>query len=288
MNFKDAINTINSPLLSVVMPVYNGEQYLGEAIKSVLAQTYSNFEFIIINDGSNDDTELIIKNYQWKDPRIKSINLKQNGGISNALNVGIDFAHGDYIVRMDCDDIITTDKFSRQVEYFREHKEKVDVLGSYFCFFYDNSIDRCKMVPAYAHDVRNGKSPVHHPTCMIRRNIFQKYGKYNSKYDNAEDVEMWFRWYSQGVKFDNIPEVLYKKRIHEGSVSVARVKNQTYLLLKINIIAIFKYRIGFTVSGYKHVIEQFLYFIYLVLRLDRIYVRKKSVYAMKRKVENPV
>ncbi|MDA1169095.1 MAG: glycosyltransferase [bacterium] len=274
-----------APLVSVVMPVYNGQKYLAEAIESVLNQTYSIFEFIIVDDGSSDKSKMIIEKHERSDSRIQYIGLKRNGGISNALNIGIKAAKGEYVARMDCDDIIPPERFLKQVAYFQKHFTDVDVLGTYFCLFQNGLIDVCREVPAYAGDVYNGKPPVHHPTCMIKRRTFLDHGYYNSKFNNAEDVELWFRWFSQGVKFHNIPQVLYRKRIHEGSVSISKMSHQIYLLLRINIIAISKYRMRFSAKGYLRILEQTLYLVYLFLRLDRFYVRDKSIYHLKRKSE---
>lgn len=271
------------PLISVIMPVYNGEKYLAEAIESILDQTYKNFEFIIINDGSIDDTEKIILEFKKKDQRVKYISLDNNSGISEALNRGIKLATGEYIARMDCDDFSTETRFSEQIEYLTNNPN-VDVLGSYFCLFYEDKKD-CRIVPAYALDIYNGKPPVHHPTCMLKRKIFIEYGHYNSEFNNAEDVELWFRWFSQGVKFSNLPKVLYQKRIHEGSVSIAKMRHQFFLLLKINILAITKYKLRFSLKGYLHIAEQILYLVYLLLRLDKIYTRDKKMYSVREKAE---
>lgn len=277
-------NKTITPLISVVMPVKNGEKYLAKAIESVLEQTYSNFEFLIVDDGSVDNTGKIIERYRKSDSRIKQFSLKKSGGISHAMNYAIKRAIGRYIVRADGDDICMNDRFNIQVEYMLSHP-KVDVLGTYFCTFLNNNIDMCKTVPCSSTNIRDGRSPVHHPTCMIKRNIFKKFGYYNSNYDNAEDVDLWFRWFSKNVVFDNIPKVLYKKRIHQNSVSVYKIKHQVFLLLKINLNAIFKYGIKFSLHGYLYVIEQFLYLLYLSLHLDRLFVRDRSVYNVKRKAE---
>lgn len=277
MTFVQKTLSKADPLLSVVMPVYNGEKYLAEAIESVLSQSYSHFEFIIIDDGSTDGTELVVSEYVKKDARIRYLKLEKNAGISNALNIGIKFSKGEYVVRMDCDDIACPDRFSKQWQYFRENAASTDILGSYFCLFYDESPNECMTIPVSSRNFHDGNSPVHHPTCMIKRDIFFQHGWYDSEYDNAEDVDLWFRWFAKGVRFSNLEEVLYKKRVHKGSVSVSRIKHQVYIMLKINLKAIFKYRIKFTVRGYLRIFEQALYLIYLSLSLNKIYARGKKV-----------
>jgi len=157
------------------------------------------------------------------------------------------------------------------MNYFSEHPE-CDVLGSSYCIFYDSNVDECKsIVSGNTADIYDGKPMVHNPTCMIRRATFLSHGYFNSKYDDAEDYELWSRWFSEGVIFNNIPEVLYKKRIHEDCVSLLKIKHQIYLMLKINLIALFKYRRRFTKAGYYRMLAQFLRLIYLSLRLDVIF-----------------
>lgn len=114
------------PKISVVMPAYNAEKYIGEAIESILNQTFKDFEFIIINDGSVDHTKEIIREYN--DPRIVLLENDKNRGIVLSLNKGLDAATGKYIARMDADDIALKNRFERQVEYLDEHKD-IGVLG---------------------------------------------------------------------------------------------------------------------------------------------------------------
>ena len=118
------------------MSVYNGEKYLAEAIKSILNQTYKNFEFIIVNDGSKDNSVEIIKNYMKKDNRIVLID-RENKGLPYSLNEGISIAKGQYIARMDADDISLSNRFEKQIKYMEENK--IDVCGSYIKLFGDNT-----------------------------------------------------------------------------------------------------------------------------------------------------
>ena len=120
------------PKISVVMPAYNAEKYIGEAIESILNQTFKDFEFIIINDGSVDHTKEIIREYN--DPRIVLLENDKNRGIVLSLNKGLDAATGKYIARMDADDIALKNRFERQVEYLDEHKD-IGVLGTGICTF---------------------------------------------------------------------------------------------------------------------------------------------------------
>lgn len=270
-----------TPLISVVMPVYNGEKYLAAAIESILNQTFPNFEYIIVNDGSFDNTEKIIKEYAEKDERIVYLKNDKVLGQSGARNRAIKHAVGSYIALTDADDISLPNRFIEQVAYIEKHKD-MDVLGTAFCLFYEGNVGECKVVPAHAYDVHNGKPPVHNPTCLIKKKTFFDFGYYDQNYDNAEDVELWFRWFSQDVKFHNLPQVLYRKRIHERSVSISKIRHQTYLLFNINLIALLRYRIRFTTRGYLRILEQVLYLLYLILRLDRVYAKDKNIYHIKR------
>lgn len=260
-------------LLSVIMPVYNGEKYLAAAIESVLSQTYSHFEFFIVDDASTDQTNQIITQYAKQDSRIFHLANEHNAKQSEARNQPIRKARGKYIVLVDSDDICLTNRFEKQLK-FLQNNPGIDVVGSSYCLFADNNIDDCQtVISAKVDDIYHGMPPVHNPTCMIKRSTFLQHGFYDSQFDNAEDVELWFRWFSRGVKFANISEILYKKRNHRGSVSISNIKSQVYLLFKINVIAATRYHIRFSLKGYLHALEQLLYFFYLTFRLDRIYTK---------------
>jgi glycosyltransferase involved in cell wall biosynthesis len=260
------------PKLSVVMAVFNGEKYLTEAIESVLDQTFSDFEFFIVNDGSIDGTENIIQEYLEKDSRIIYLKNEINSGQSKSWNRAIEAARGEFIIRMDADDICVLDRFEKQYQYVMSHPD-VGVLGSRYYIF---SNERNKKIESPTFfNIKDGRPPVHHPTCCIRSSLFQKFGYYDSKYDSAEDAELWYRFYFNGVKFANLDECLLLYRVHGGNVSIKKIKKQIYLQFKINLFAIFKYRINFSSKGYLRILEQLLYLIYLSLGLDKIY-RKES------------
>ena len=272
--------------ISVVMATYNAEKYLHESIQSVLSQTHEYFELIIVNDNSSDASDEIIRQFAKEDERIVHITNDRNLRQSDARNKAIKTAQGVFIVIVDSDDICLPDRLERQLNYFSEHPE-CDVLGTSFCLFFDSNVDECKsIVSGNTADIYDGKPMVHNPTCMIRRATFLSHGFFNSKYDDAEDYELWSRWFSQGVVFNNLPEVLYKKRIHEGCISLSNIKHQIYLMLKINLIAQFKYRRRFTKAGYSRILAQFVRLIYLSLRLDVIFRGSNAFDRMQEKRPN--
>jgi len=262
--------------VSVVMATYNHEKYLGASIRSILSQTYSNFELIIVNDNSPDGSDEIIREFAAMDERIVYLLNERNLKLSACRNKAIKAAKGEFIVIVDSDDICAPDRLEKQLNHFDTHPD-CDVLGSSFCLFFDSDVGACNsVVTANTNDIYNGQPLVHGPTCMIRRSIFVKYGYFNSKYDDAEDYELWSRWFDQGVVFNNIADVLYKKRIHEGCVSLVKMKHQIYLMLKINLIAVLKYRRRFSKAGYLRMFAQFFRLTYLSLRLDRIFRRSSA------------
>ncbi|MDD2766379.1 MAG: glycosyltransferase [Candidatus Moranbacteria bacterium] len=261
---------IYNPILSVVVAVFNGERFLSEAIDSILSQTYDNFELLIINDGSTDDTEKIIQNYTEKDGRIVYIKNNVNLRQSRSWNRGIKIAKGQFIIRMDADDICLPDRFEKQYQYMLLHPN-IGVLGSHYYIFSNNKEKKAKNAPFFS--IIDGRPPVHHPTCCIRKELFEKFGYYDSRYDNAEDTELWYRFYSRGVEFSNLDDYLLLYRVHENNVSIKKQKKQVYLQLKINLLAVFKYRIKFSLKGYLRILEQFFYLIYLSFGLDKIYQR---------------
>lgn len=277
MDHEAKISQKKDASLSVVMAVYNSDKYLRQSIESVLSQSYPYFEFIIVNDGSTDTSESIIQEYVKKDRRITYLKNKTNLGQSETRNKAIRIAKGEYIAIVDSDDICLQNRFEIQINFLKKNPDS-DVLGSSYCLFFNDQENECETkISANVNDLQNGTPLVHNPTCMIKRETFLKYGYYDSNYDNAEDHELWLRWFSQGVCFENIPEVLYKKRTHAGSVSTSRIERQIYLMLKINLKAIFKYRVRFTTRGYIHILEQFLYLVYLFFGLNRIYAKGKVI-----------
>lgn len=200
------------------MPVYNGDKYLRQAIKSILHQTFTDFEFLIINDGSTDKSADIIKSFT--DPRIRLLENSRNLGLIRSLNMGIDAAHGEYVARMDCDDISTTDRLTKQVAFMDAHHD-VGVCGSWY-----KSIGERRSItmkpPLDDHEIRFFlaiNTPFAHPSVILRKSLLQRYDlRYNSEFTHAEDFELWVRL-SAHTKLANIPDVLLLYRNHKKQIS---------------------------------------------------------------------
>jgi len=207
-----------TPLLTVLMPVYNGEMYLREAIESILNQTYTDFEFLIINDGSTDNSENIIKSYI--DSRIRYEKNETNLKLIATLNKGIKLANGKYIVRMDADDISLPTRIEKQVA-FMEQNEGVGICGSWFTAFGDVAESICKYKEQHDEILFKMFYQCHfcHPSLIIRKKVFDNLKvPFDKRYIHAEDYEFHFRL-STKWKFHNLQESLIKYRIHGSSVS---------------------------------------------------------------------
>ncbi|WP_152184252.1 glycosyltransferase family 2 protein [Sulfurimonas indica] len=209
-------------LISVVMPVYNAEKYLDEAIQSILNQTYKNFEFIIINDGSTDKSLKIIESYAKEDSRIILVS-RENRGLVYSLNEGIEKAKGKYIARMDADDISLSHRFEEQIVLMESNK--LDICGSHYLLVdQNNNINGLNITPL-SHEMcflsLAAKVPFAHPSVMMRKGFLTKhnllYGQ--SQYTIAEDFDLWMRMYEHGAKFGNVNDILLRYRILDNSLS---------------------------------------------------------------------
>ena len=215
------------PRVSVIMPVYNVEKYVGEAIESILNQTFTDFEFVIINDGSTDDTASIIKQYAKKDKRIKFVNHSKNKGLIAVLNEGLGLCRGEYVARMDSDDISLQTRFEKQIAYMDKHPECV-FLGAWCEKFGENIT---KQIFKYRNKIKLFDLLVYgcnfaHPTAMIRNNIVKKYKiNYDINYPHAEDYAIWSD-FAKYTEIHNLQEVLLNRRWHASNVSVLHENTQ--------------------------------------------------------------
>lgn len=212
------------PKISVVMPVYNGEKYLREAIDSILNQTFTDFELLIINDGSSDSTESIIKSYN--DVRIEYIKNGQNLGLINTLNKGLNLAKGEYIARMDQDDISHPERFAKQVAVFEKNHD-IGVCGTLFTLFSKKNEDLLIEHPENHDSIKIGlltRCLIGHPTVMMRKKAINNY-QYDINYQAAEDYELWTRLINV-TKFYNIQESLLRYRFHDTNMTVLENSTQ--------------------------------------------------------------
>ena len=207
----------NIPLVSVILPNYNGESYIYQSIESILNQSYSNFEFLIIDDGSTDNSIELIK--RFKDKRIILIENKANLKLIKTLNIGFKLAKGKYIARMDSDDIAHNERFKKQVEFLEKNLE-ISVLGTGFevidnpdkkILYEKNNID-IKWKQLY-------ECHILHPSVMLRRSTFIENNYFFDKnYEHCEDYELWTR-VSKKHQLANLNENLMYYREWEDNIS---------------------------------------------------------------------
>jgi glycosyltransferase involved in cell wall biosynthesis len=213
----------NKPVISVLMPVYNNASYLVEAIDSVLNQTYKAFELIIIDDCSTDDTLSLLE--QYRDERIVLIRKAEHSGLVASLNMGLDMAGGEFIARMDGDDICFADRFEKQVSFLRE-KVDVDICGGSY-----QVIGTGELVyfPAGHEQIKFYSlefCPMCHPAIMFRKRFLDKYElRYAPGFEGSEDYELWTRSVWLG-KLANLPDILLAYRVHPEQVSRTNRQNQ--------------------------------------------------------------
>lgn len=220
------------PKISVVMPVYNCGLYIKEAIDSILNQSFADFEFLIIDDCSTDDTVGIIKTYE--DSRIKLIQKSVNRGISDSLNLGIRIAKGYYIARMDGDDISYLDRFMKQIAFLDANRDvilcgsSVSIIGSKTSINYPE--DHKAMKVEFLR-----QNCVMHPTVMFRKDSIVKFNFfYNPLKEPAEDYDLWLRLLQKG-KLHNIPENLLAYRFHSNQVTKLDSNRQKDLTINLRL-----------------------------------------------------
>ena len=231
----DAMRTLtegsSAPLISVALPVYNGEKYLAEAIESILSQSFTNFELIMIDDGSTDDSLQILRKYEQRDPRVRVV-ARENRGLTTTLNDSIDIARGEWLARMDQDDIALPHRFVRQLAWLKE--TAADISGSWVERFgsSDKRVVRLRQTDEAIKMEMLFCSPFAHPSVMMRTALVKRL-RYDSAWEKAEDYDLWERAAEAGWKMTNVPEVLLLYRVHSSQISTQasnRQKQQAQLI----------------------------------------------------------
>jgi len=214
------------PRISVIMSVYNEELYLREAVKSILEQTFSDFEFIIVNDGSTDNTQRILDGYT--DPRIVRLNNEMNIGLVKSLNRGLKVARGEFVARMDADDVSQPRRFEKQVKYLESHLT-IGVLGTQMEQIDGIGRSMAPFQPPGSHNMIAWKMlfecSIAHATVMMRRALVDEVGGYDTSFIHIEDAELWSRLIYV-TRFANLPEPLYVRRWHPNSICSLHANTQ--------------------------------------------------------------
>lgn len=230
-------------MVSIIMGIYNCEKTLSEAIDSILAQSFTDWELIMCDDGSTDDTYDIAKSYADQMPdKIILLRNTKNIRLAATLNRCLEFAQGAYIARMDADDINLPDRLEKEVEFLETHPE-IDCVGTARIIFDEHGElgIRCGIEKPDKYCLIHG-TPCAHPTIMIRREAYATLGGYSSNKDTAraEDLDLWFRFFQKGFHVYNLQQPLYKyresisdyyKRSLKAAVGTTRVYLRGYRML---------------------------------------------------------
>lgn len=219
----------NLPLVSVLMPVYNAQRYLAAAVESILNQTLTDFEFLIVDDGSTDRSLKILQRYAQQDPRIRLIS-RANTGFVRALNEMLPLAQAELIARMDADDVAMPERLARQVAFLQHHPEVVCVGGA------QDWIDEAGRFllhhPEAEQDAEiqqlalTGQTPINHPSALMRRSAVMQVGGYDESMYPAEDLDLWLKLGEIG-KLANLRDTVLQYRQHHQSVSERMQVEQT-------------------------------------------------------------
>ena len=201
------------------MPVYNAQRYLRQAVESILGQTFEDFEFVIIDDGSTDGSTGILRDYASREPRIQLIS-RPNTGYLQALNEGLAICRGEFVARMDADDIALPERLERQIAFLDRHPECLMVGSALVRIDADGDVLCEEPLPLEHQEIEarlwRGEGAIGHPAATIRRQPLVALGGYRQDYYGAEDHDLWLRLAEQG-RLANLPEPLLMCRIHTGN-----------------------------------------------------------------------
>lgn len=223
------------PRVSVLLPVWNGETFLAAALESILRQTLSSFELIVIDDGSTDASAAIAENFARSDDRVRLLR-RAHEGLSASLNAGMAAVRGEYVARMDADDISVPHRLQKQVEYLDAHPacaavgawiEVIDEAG--------RLVGRKTFVKTHEEILAallQGISAIAHPTVVMRRDVFRAAGGYDASRYPSDDLDLWFRLAERG-ELANLGEVLLRHRRHRSAVGVREREKMKAMALAI-------------------------------------------------------
>lgn len=216
----------NDILVSVLMGIYNCADTLGESIESILTQTHKNFELIICDDGSTDNSYDIAKAYADKDSRIKLLKNEKNLTLGPTLNVCLSHACGKYCARMDADDVSVPERFQKQVD-FLESNPQFDVVGSFMQIYGTDKLRTICEFPPIEHLAQG--NPCCHATIMMRTEVYKELNGYSTDSSTVriEDVDLFWRFYLAGHRAANIQQALYIVR--ENPITYKRRKMTFYV-----------------------------------------------------------
>lgn len=216
---------MSQPILSVVMPVYNAEKYLQETIDSILNQDFTDFQLIILNDKSTDNSKAIIEKNAASDSRIVFVDKVENVGPARLRNEGFSLSTGEFIALMDADDISKPNRFSKQLEFLRTHPE-IGVCGTFYTLFKPDGERKLISLPTEHIDIKTDflfYNPIGNPTIMLRKAALKDF-RFDNDFVPIEDYELWDR-ISAFTVLANIPQSLLDYRWHNTNISQTKIDN---------------------------------------------------------------
>jgi glycosyltransferase involved in cell wall biosynthesis len=226
---------MESPTVTVLMPVYNADRFVAQTLDSILAQTFRDFEFLIINDGSTDRSLEILEDYARRDGRIRLVS-RPNTGYVAALNEGLALARGEFIARIDADDLADPRRLELQVARMRQEPQLVALGSNAYAMDEDGRMLGDYAVPLTHEEIEanhlRGSSTIHHPAVMLRPEAVMRVGGYRRELMPCEDFDLWMRLGEVG-RLANLPEKLLTKRLFVGSAVATNLANQEKLVKQI-------------------------------------------------------
>lgn len=207
--------TDQRPRVTVLMTVYNGERFLPAAVRSVLEQTFPNLELLVVDDGSVDATARILAQFAEDDERVRILRNARNLGRSASAALGVEHASGEFLARLDADDVSEPRRIERQVAFLEEHHD-IDVVGSWATEIDERDVAvGMRRVPTEPREIREliWANPIIHSSSMVRHEALLRIGSYDRSLPNLEDYELWFRGAASGLRMANLPEPLIRYRV---------------------------------------------------------------------------
>jgi glycosyltransferase involved in cell wall biosynthesis len=225
---SNQIHSLNSnPLVTVLMPVYNGGKYLKFSIESVLAQTYKDFEFLLINDCSTDDSMKTIRSF--KDSRIVVHTNAANVGQTKSLNLGLKLAQGKYIARMDADDMAYPQWIEHILKIYEKYPNYAAIGSAAIVINSHGEVKDVRKAPISWYDILFRiffAPPMNHVSTLLNRDLILGYGGYDEEFEIAQDYELWSSLIRKGYRIANSPAILVSYRVHESSLSTTNLKKR--------------------------------------------------------------
>ena len=219
---------MGAPTVSVVMSVYNAGRFLRPAMDSVLGQTFRDVEYVVIDDGSTDDSPRVLREYAGRDPRVR-LTLRGNKGLTATLNEALHQARGEFVARMDCDDVSLPRRFEHQLAYLRANPDVVCAGGHFELIDEKGRLLTRLRPPSDDASIQKlllaGHTAICHPAAMMRRESVARVGGYDEFFRTTQDLDLWLRLGEIG-KLGNVPEVVLQFRQHGGSVSETKREEQ--------------------------------------------------------------